>query len=303
MSSPKNVFSIKDLENLSGIKAHTIRIWEKRYHILSPMRVGNNARIYDIKALQKLLNINTLNRFGYKISVIAQLPEEKIPEMVNDILSKGTLYSHAVSNFKVAMMNFDVPLFFNTYETLLANKSFRDIFYDCFLPLLQEIGNLWQTGTITPAHEHFISSLVKQKISGQIEKLQANTPTHTNRTFVLYLPDNEIHEIGLLFINYELLLQGYKTVYIGESVPLESLAETMNYFDRISFVTYFTTNPEPAYVTPYIKTLIESLLNNTKNNLCVLGRNAEHINPDLIGKNLRVYNNIKQFVEEVEYLL
>ncbi len=303
MNSPKNAFNIKDLENLSGIKAHTIRMWEKRYNILQPTRNDNNNRIYDIHALQKILNINTLNKFGYKISVIAKLPEEKIPKMLKEILTKKTLYTHVLNNFKVAMMNFDVSLFLNTYNTLIESKPFRDVFYDCFLPLLEEMGDLWQTDTITPAHEHFISSLIKQKIANNIEGLQANPPTKTSTAFVLYLPNNEIHEIGLMFINYELLLQGYKTVYIGESVPTESLADTAKHFDKIVYITYFTTNPEPANVTPYVKDLKDKLLSIQRNKLFIFGRNSEHLNPVLLNDRIKVFRDIRQFAEEVEYLL
>lgn len=302
INSPKNVFTIKDLENLSGIKAHTIRIWEKRYDLLQPLRSENNTRIYDIHALQKLLNVCTLNKFGYKISNIAALPEENIPRLVKEILSKKTLYEHAISSFKVAMMNFDVPLFFKTYNTLLANKSFGNIFFDCFLPLLEEIGNLWQTGTISPAHEHFISSLIKQKLISSIEQLQAVPPAKTDRTFVLYLPDYEIHEIGLMFVNYELLNHGFKTVYIGESVPIDSLLDTKKYFEKITYVTYLTTSPEPAQVSPYIKNLKETLLDIEENELYVLGRNSAHIHPSLLDGRVTVFNDLKSFAEELGFL-
>ncbi|KOS07919.1 MerR family transcriptional regulator [Flavobacterium akiainvivens] len=303
MNKTKSVFNIKDLENLTGIKAHTIRIWEKRYSILTPERGDNNTRVYDTHALQKLLNINTLNKFGYKISVIAKMEESKIPLMVREILSKKTVYSHAINSFKVAMMNFDVPLFFSTYNALLTNKSFRDIFYDCFLPLLEEIGALWQTDTITSAHEHFICSLIKQKIASNTEVLQEQEPAKTDRTFVLYLPDDEIHEIGLLFINYELLHQGFKTVYIGESIPVESLADTNNYFDNITFVTYLTINPEPALVSPYVKALKESLLLEDKENeLYFFGRNTMHISPSLLDEKISTFNDIRKFAEELHFI-
>jgi MerR family transcriptional regulator, light-induced transcriptional regulator len=302
MNSSKNVFTIKDLENLTGIRAHTIRMWEKRYNILSPGRNDNNNRLYDIHALQKLLNITTLNKFGYKISVIAKLQQEKIPQLVREILSNKTLYNHVISNFKLAMMNFDVALFTSTYNTLLTDKSFRDIFFDCFLPLLEEIGDLWQTGTITPAHEHFISSLIKQKIASNIEKLQAEMPLKTERVFVLYLPDNEIHEIGLMFIHYELLFNGYKTVYVGESVPMKSLVDTTNNFDNITFITYFTTNPEPAMVSPYIKEISETLLAHEGNELYVFGQNSKYIHAGLLGKKITIFNDLKKFVEELSYI-
>ena len=116
------MFSIKDLENLSGIKAHTIRIWEKRYDILQPMRTDTNIRLYDLASLQKLLNITLLHDYGYKISKIATYPQEKIPSLVREIISSKTAKSHAISEFKMAMMNFDQELFFNTYNWLIAEK-------------------------------------------------------------------------------------------------------------------------------------------------------------------------------------
>ena len=120
MNNIKSVFSIKDLENLSGIKAHTIRIWEKRYAILQPMRTDTNIRLYDLASLQKLLNITLLHDYGYKISKIATYPQEKIPSLVREIISSKTAKSHAISEFKMAMMNFDQELFFNTYNWLIA---------------------------------------------------------------------------------------------------------------------------------------------------------------------------------------
>jgi DNA-binding transcriptional MerR regulator len=141
----KNVFSIKDLENLSGIKAHTIRIWEKRYKILEPMRTDTNIRLYDLVSLQKLLNITLLHDYGYKISKIASYPEEKIPMLVREIISEKSAKNHAISAFKMAMMNFDQELFFNTYNVLLSEKSFKEVFYQVFIPLMNELGLLWQS--------------------------------------------------------------------------------------------------------------------------------------------------------------
>lgn len=191
----KTVFSIKDLENLSGIKAHTIRIWEKRYDILRPMRSDTNIRNYDLENLQKLLNVVLLNSYGYKISRIAEHSSEKIELLVREIISEKSVKNHAINAFKMAMINFDQALFFNTYNSLLSEKSFRDVFYEVVIPLMNEIGLLWQAGTITPAQEHFISFLIKQKLLLNTEKLQILEPTRTDKVFVLYLPENEIHEL------------------------------------------------------------------------------------------------------------
>ena len=157
-------FSIKDLENLTGIKAHTIRIWEKRYNLLAPNRSETNIRCYNTKNLQKLLNISYLNKNGLKISKIANLEESQIPIKVREIASRSQIEDHAINALKMAMINFDQNLFYNTYNNLINNKTFSDIFYKVFTPLLNDIGLLWQTQTITPAHEHFISIHIKQKI-------------------------------------------------------------------------------------------------------------------------------------------
>jgi len=124
----KTVFSIKDLENLSGIKAHTIRIWEKRYKVLEPMRTDTNIRMYNLSSLQKLLNITLLHEYGYKISKIATFSEEKIQESVREIISKKNSQNYAINSFKMAMMNFDQEIFFNTFDLLIAEKSFKEVF-------------------------------------------------------------------------------------------------------------------------------------------------------------------------------
>ena len=217
MNNVKKYFSIRDLENLSGIKAHTIRIWEKRYNLLSPERTDTNIRIYSLASLQKLLNIILLYNNGYKISKIAKIPETELPAVVREIIAKNSMKSHAINAFKLSMINFDLSLFQNTYNSLLSTRSFREIFWEVFMPLLNELGLLWQTDTISPAHEHFITNLIKQKIYTSTEKLQVIEPTRNDKIFVLYLPDNEIHEIGLLFLNYEIVLKGYKTIYLGQT--------------------------------------------------------------------------------------
>src|SRR5690606_1210792 len=208
MNIVKDSFSIKDLENLSGVKAHTIRIWEKRYKLFNPNRTDTNIRYYSLASLQKLLNIVLLCNNGHKISKIAQLPEEEIPALVKRINSEACINNESLNSFKLAMVNFDQDLFIQTYNTLATTNTFREIFYDVFIPLLTELGLLWQTDTINPAHEHFITALIKQKVIANTEYLPFTNPQNRSEVFVLYLPENEIHEIGLLFLNYELILKG-----------------------------------------------------------------------------------------------
>jgi DNA-binding transcriptional MerR regulator len=298
MNNVKSVFSIKDLENLSGIKAHTIRIWEKRYNVLEPMRTDTNIRLYNLANLQKLLNIALLHNHGYKISKISKFPEDKIPSLVRDIVSDKSVKHHAISAFKMAMMNFDQTLFFNTYNNLLSHKTFREIFYEVIIPLMNEIGLLWQTDTISPAHEHFLSYLIKQKLLINTEKLQLIEPTKTDRLFILYLPMNEIHELGLMYLNYEILLNGYKTIYLGESVPTESLKDIKKYFDNITYVCYMTVEPDKSEVNNYIKQVNNEILDESSN-LWIIGRMVDFIDTDTLSEKISTFSTIDKLVEKL----
>ncbi|MFC4740557.1 MerR family transcriptional regulator [Flavobacterium ponti] len=296
MNNVKNVFSIKDFENLSGIKAHTIRIWEKRYNILEPMRTDTNIRCYDIKNLQKLLNIVLLHNYGYKISKIAQLKPEEIPLKVKEIISEKSANIHAIKSFKMAMMDFDHTLFFKTYNELLTHKSFREVFYEVFIPLMEEIGFLWQTETITPAHEHFISYLIKQKLLSETEKIQSKQPTKHDKVFILFLPLNEIHELGLMYVNYEILNKGYKTIFLGENLPIDNLVDIKKYFEKITFVSYLTVEPSANEIDEYIQKINTEVLTENEHNLVLLGRMIADIDEKKISEKIKTYKNISDFV-------
>lgn len=299
MNNVKNIFSIKDLENLSGIKAHTIRIWEKRYNALEPMRTDSNIRYYDITNLQKLLNIVLLHDYGYKISKISKLTENEIPELVKQITTEKTAKNHAINSFKMAMMNFDQALFFKTYDNLLSEKTFREVFYEVFIPLMNEIGILWQTDTISPAHEHFISNLLKQKIQINTEKIQILEPIKKDKVFVLFLPINEIHEIGLMYLNYEILLQGYRCIYLGESVPAESLKDVTSFFDNITFVSYCTVEPNSEKIDEYIKQFNSEILQENNNQLYLIGRMISYINKNKLPNKVKLFNSIEELTKNI----
>jgi len=300
MNSVKNYFSIRDLENLSGIKAHTIRIWEKRYELLSPERTETNIRTYSLESLQKLLNITMLYHNGYKISKIARLNDNDIPTVVKEIVAKNSVKSHAINAMKLAMINFDQTLFLSTYNGLVGSKSFREIFTEVFIPLLNELGLLWQTNTISPAHEHFITSLIKQKIQTSTEQLQHIEPTKTSKIFVPYLPENEIHEIGLLFLNYEIVLRGYKSIYLGQTTPLENLKDVMKYYDNIYFLSYFTVHPTKDKVLKHVNDFHKmAQQNNASCKLWVLGRQNQYLPDETLPASVRTFSSIEQVVQEL----
>jgi len=274
LNNIKTKFSIKDLENFTGIKSHTIRIWEKRYGLLHPSRTDTNIRYYDSDNFLKLLNINLLYKNGFKISKIAEFSEPTLLLKAKELVSDKAIEEGALNSFKVAMVNFDDVLFNETYNKLLAYKSFREIFIEVFIPLLEQIGFLWQTKSLKPVHEHFISNLIVQKIQSNIERNHSMNFKEADKVYVLYLPMNEIHELGLLYLNYELTLRNYHTIYLGQNIGLENIKDLKLIFEKIHFISYFTVQPSEEDIDSYLKDVHSELLKGTNNKFSFLGRKA-----------------------------
>ena len=295
LNNIKQDFTIRDLQNISGIKAHTIRIWEKRYNLLQPNRTDKNIRSYSHQNLTKLLNISLLNKNSFKISKIAEMSEEEIIKNARDLPFKIAINDEAINSFKLSMFQFDKTLFNETYNKLLHKITFRDVFKDVFIPFLEQIGFLWQTETLLPAHEHFISNLIAQKIQINTEKLQSIS-LDSNKTYVLFLPENEIHELGLLYLNYELVLRGNHTIYLGQSLPLDNL----NYFfesDReISFVTSLTIRPYDDKIVAYFEE-IDTILKESKHHLIATGKKTIEVQGLNFKSNITLFDSIKDLLK------
>ena len=298
MNNVTQNFSIKDLENLCGVKAHTIRIWEKRYNLLSPDRTDTNIRTYNLQSLQKLLNVTYLVNSGYKISRVSKLNEEEINEYVRRIVSDNSTKNQAINSLKISMLNYDLQLFLGTYERLAEKRTFRQIFTDIFIPLLSEIGLLWQMNTISASHEHFITNLVKQKLLVNIEKMQYAKPTNTDKAFVLFLPENEIHELGLLYVNYEVLLKGYQAIYLGPSITLESLPNMLSFHENTTFISYFTVRPKKEKINDYLETFDELVCSKRKSEFWILGQQVMHLENNN-SKNYHYFSSINDLIQEL----
>lgn len=296
MEHIKQNFSIKDLEHLSGIKAHTIRIWEKRYDILNPERTDTNIRTYNGDNLQKLLNIAFLNSHGYKISRISKMQGNEINDLVKRISASASEENRAKNSFKLAMMNFDDRLFQRTYNKLREKRNFREVFHDVFLPLLEEIGLLWQTDTIKPIHEHYIVELIKQKIYLNIAELKAETPKEDDqKLYVLFLPDNEIHDVGILYLNYELLNAGKNAIYLGPSLPLNNMDYLMEIHKNIIFVSYLTISPVKTNLEDFIQDFQEKICREKNHDFYLFGQRTKEIDKDKISENIKVHHSIIEF--------
>jgi DNA-binding transcriptional MerR regulator len=295
LNNIKQDFTIRDLENISGIKAHTIRIWEKRYNLLTPKRTDTNIRYYTPENLTKLLNIVLLNKNNFKISKIAAMSEEMITTKSRELAFSVATNDEAINTFKVSMFQFDKILFNNTYNKLLHKKNFREIFKEVFIPFLNHIGLLWQTDTLLPAHEHFISNLIAQKIQINTEKLQYSI-TNSNKTYVLFLPENEIHELGLLYLNYELVLRGHHTIYLGQSLPLNNLSYFLEGDREICFITSLTIQPYDDKIEDYFYEIAD-VMQKTNNQFIAVGRKVEKIKHLDLNDNIQLHQSVSDLLK------
>tara|TARA_B100000768_G_C11245135_1_gene361390 strand:+ start:64 stop:957 length:894 start_codon:yes stop_codon:yes gene_type:complete len=297
LNNIKEDFTIKDLENISGVKAHTIRVWEKRYNLLKPKRTETNIRFYSNENLLKLLNIVLLNNNNFKISKIAKMSDEDLLLHSRKVAFTIAINDQAINSLKLSMFQFDKILFNNTYNKLLQKMSFRDIFKDIFIPFLNHIGLLWQTDTLMPAHEHFISNLIAQKIQSNTEKLEYNINS-SNKSYVLFLPENEIHELGLLYLNYELVLRGNHTIYLGQSLPLDNLDYFFKNGREICFITSMTIMPYDDKIESYFNK-IDDILKGTNHVLIATGRKTHLVNNTIFNSKIKLYNSNSDLLKDL----
>lgn len=217
------VYSIKDLENFTQIKAHTLRIWEQRYNLLCPERTDTNIRYYSDRDLKKILNINLLYSNGLKISKIAKLNENEIFRLANEILLKPEDdEASRVDYFINKIMDFDEVAIIQTLEQLDEKQGLDRVFSDLLIPVLKKIGELWQVDTINAAHEHFFSHVLRDYIIRNTLKAKDNEIIKGR--VLLFLREGEFHELALVFYNYVLRSKGYQTIYLGQSLPNEDIA-------------------------------------------------------------------------------
>ena len=296
MSKVKNSFSIKNLENISGIKAHTLRIWEKRYNLLSPERTDTNIRRYSLDSLRKLLNITLLYNNGYKISKIAAYEESEIPQLVRQLALTSKSEQMSINKLKLAMVNFDSILFDLTFDEMLVEKGFDFIYMKVFIPLLHELGILWQTNAICLSHEHFITNLIKQKIHAQTHLAQsAIKPNEDGPCFVLFLPENEIHELSILYLNQLLLSKGYKTIFLGQSVPTNSLATLLSFSSQLHFVTFCIVEPNQDVLADFISNFEQQIIKTSDSRLSIFGPRIDDLDPEQLPDRIVAFKDLEEF--------
>ena len=253
-----STYSIADLQQLSGIKAHTIRIWEQRYNALKPKRSAGNTRYYDDDQLRRLLNMVTLMEQGGRVAEICTLSDKAIAELLDRAYTRkteaGPSEEHFISPMLQAGLSYNEAAFEKTFAAALVRYGWTETYFRVLLPVLNRVGLLWGKATMSPAQEHFLSHLVRQKLMAAIDSI--TTPPSGDDTWLLFLPENEHHEIGLLFAQYYLRTKGKRVIYLGADVPLPVLKEALKSIPATHLYTFLVHqgwNEDAKYLVQQIR--------------------------------------------------
>lgn len=236
-----NDFTIRDLENLSGIKAHTIRIWEQRYSFLRPKRTETNIRYYSNEELKIILNVALLNKYGYKISQIDRMTEAELKQKVFSLNSADAVQDRVINELIQSMIDLNMEQFEQSMDSYIFTRGIDKAITQIIFPFLERVGILWMTGHIVPAQEHLVSNVIRQKI---IVGIDSTVPhVRVSKTILLFLPEGEHHEVGLLYMYYLLKARGVRALYLGADVPFKDL-EFVARFKKPEYIyTHLTTRP------------------------------------------------------------
>jgi len=254
------IYSIKDLEKLCGIKAHTIRIWEQRYGIIKPERTNTNIRYYQDNDLKLLLNIALLNRNGLRISKIAKMTEDEIAEKVAAISEVNFTHSTQLDALTISMIEMDEYKFDRIISTNIQQLGFEQTMLQVIYPFLDKLGVLWLTGSINPVQENFMSSLIRQKIITAID----NEPFalgKNNKKYLVYLPEGESQELSLLFMHYLLKTRKNKVLYLGLNISINDLSDACQIHQPDYIFTMITETYSKSPVQKYVNELSSNFSN------------------------------------------
>ena len=291
------IFSIKDIEAVSGIKSHTLRIWEQRYGIIQPKRTETNIRYYDDADLKYIINISILNKHGYKISEIAKMSMDEVKEAILKFSGRNTTHDSHIKGLIASMLSFDEYQFHKVLTTAIIQMGLEKTMLNIVIPFLHEVGILWQIGSIHPSHEHFASNIIKQKlfvaIDGQVGKFSEN-----RKRFLLFLPEREQHSIGLLYANYLLRSRGQDVLFLGQEVPLEDLKDACEGREVDYIFTILTAAHIDIDKQKFVDTLSEYWPNSQIFLTGIQFNNCELNYPS----NVRVIKKMDEFIQFIDSL-
>jgi len=256
------VYSIKDLEKLSGVKAHTLRIWEKRYGILQPKRTETNIRYYLDEDLKHILNITFLNRKGMKISKIASLGKEDIEHKVAEHTEVDVEFENQLDGLTLSLIELNEYQFDKIIETNIKQKGFKETMLEVIYPLLDKLSTMWMTGSINTSHERFVSNIIRRKTISAIDRIDI-TRDKSAKKFLIYLPENENHELSLLFLHYLIKEKKFSVVNLGLNIGLLELQDAYNICDPDYIFTIINDSFSEKPLQPYINSLEKEFNNST----------------------------------------
>lgn len=290
-------YSIRDLEILSGIKAHTLRIWEQRYGIIEPKRTDTNIRLYDDTDLKRILNISLLNQNGYKISKIATMTEHDLNSEVMQLTEKNSKYPDQINALVSCMIALDRDLFEKIMSKSILQNGFEKTMIHIIFPFMNKVGMLWLTGAISPSQEHFISHLIRKKIMVALDG-QIVTKTANSKTFMLFLPEGEYHELGLLFGSYIIKSKNHNVIYLGQSLLIDHVKDAESSINVDYLFTVFTTVMSDFDITEYIEKLSKTFQNSK-----ILITGFQVVGQDLkLPSNITLLHKIEDLIELLDNL-
>ncbi|MFN5253646.1 MAG: MerR family transcriptional regulator, partial [Chitinophagaceae bacterium] len=233
-------YTIKDLEKISGIKAHTIRIWEQRYQFLQPQRTETNIRTYSSDELKTILNVSLLNKYGFKISHIDKMSAEQMEDKILSLNQIDAQKERVVNALIKEMVSLNMANFERQMDTYIGQKGIEKTIIEIIFPFMERVGILWITNHINPAQEHLATNVIRQKIILGIEKLPP--VLNYSKRIVLFMPEGEYHEIGLLYVHFLLKQRGFYIDYLGANVPMIDL-RYLSEFHKVDYLYCHLTSP------------------------------------------------------------
>ncbi len=273
------VYSISDLENLSGVKAHTIRIWEKRYEILTPRRTPTNIRYYLDEDLRKVINIALLNKNGIKISKIATMNEEEIQKKVGELADIDQSFQGELDTLTLSLIDLDERKFSKLLEKNIKVKGFQQTMLELIYPLLDKLSIMWMAGSIKTVHERFMSHMIRRKCTVAIE----NCHQSRKESFLIFLPEGEVNELSLLFLHYLIAARGFRVINAGSDMDITSLAEVLDIHEPEYLYTIVNAMTDWADMEEYVIQLA-SIFQHSK--LIISGLSRENLNLEKLPANV-----------------
>jgi len=293
-----DTFSISDLQQFSGIKAHTIRMWEQRYNALTPKRSDGNTRSYDNTQLRRLLNIVSLMNQEHKVSELCSMPDKEIYKLIetkiNNEIGNFEHYEHFISQMVLTAMNFNEVHFEKLFSGCLLRFGLKDTYIQVLYPVLNRLGMMWSINSIPPAQEHFITNLIRQKILTATDSLPLTDATA--RTWLLFLPENEFHEIGLMFAQWLLKYHGNRVIYLGANVPIDSLENAVINTKPTDIYCFMVHHNLPEGIESYLKEIAKKF----KHYNIHISVN-EHLRKNIkTGKEIHFIDNVESLIQTVQ---